>query len=101
MTQETAIASLDDLGQDWLEGAGLSPCGVENLIKRIYIEIGTCDFCKYSKIIMEGTPMAYRVCERGCFDPIEDEFYCADFEEGDGWDGLVTQNVQDADKSLL
>ena len=48
--QAESIKDLDNCRQDWLDGAGLSHCGVERIIKNIYKSIGTCEKCEHSKM---------------------------------------------------
>ena len=82
MTQEVAISELDDLHQDWLDGAGLSKCGVEDLIKKIYNEFGKCKECKYCRINGD-TEKSYWCTNEDLptnEESVSPNFYCADFK---------------------
>lgn len=54
---------------------------VDGLIDKIYDSIGSCSKCIYA----EGVDVL--ICSRGSFDPIEHDFYCADFEREEERDG--------------
>ncbi len=83
ITKEKALAQLPELYKDWLDGAGLSECLVELLIKNIYDSIGQCEDCKYCRINGD-TEKSYWCTNEDL--PTNEElvspnFYCADFKE--------------------
>ncbi len=79
MTLEEAKKAFDSFGKTFTLDEAREDVHV--LLETIYSGFTrSCDTCVYSKPVMEGQPTEYLVCERGCFDPIEDDFECADFE---------------------
>lgn len=47
-------------------------------LDKIYDSIGTCSECKHMEVIDSGAGIIS--CTRATFDPIEPDFFCADFE---------------------
>jgi hypothetical protein len=49
--------------------------GLHRVIDEIYDSVGMCSECKHH-VIDNGEIC----CGIGCFDPVEEDFFCADFE---------------------
>ena len=71
------MISIEEANKKAIMCSNKSMC-CEGLVKEIYDSIGSCSECKHMEVIDSGAGIIS--CTRATFDPIEPDFFCADFE---------------------